>query len=97
MKKKLNIPKFRNEDAERDFWKKIDLAEHFESKDFTDVSLPNLKPSSFAISMRIPAYLLVRLKEKAHGLNIPYQTLMKQYIAQGVLAHQRYTSAVHKV
>lgn len=87
MKKKLNIPKFKNEDVEREFWDKIDLSEHFESKDFTSVSLPNLKPSSSAISVRLPEYLLVRLKEKAHGLNIPYQTLMKQYIAEGVLAH----------
>lgn len=88
MKKKLDIPKFKNEDAERDFWSKTDLAEHFESKDFTSVSLPNLKPSSSAISVRIPEYLLVRLKEKAHELNIPYQTLMKQYIAEGVWAHR---------
>ena len=87
MKKKLNIPKFKNEDAEREFWNKIDLSEHFESKDFTNVSLPNLKPSSSAISVRIPEYLLVRLKEKAHELNIPYQTLMKQYIAKGIWAH----------
>ena len=85
MKKKLNIPKFKNEDAEREFWSKTDLSEHFEPKDFSNVSLPNLKPSSSAISLRIPEYLLVRLKEKAHELNIPYQTLMKQYIAQGLV------------
>ena len=87
MKKKINIPRFKNEDAERDFWTKTDLSEHFEAKDFVAVSLPNLKPSSSAISIRIPEYLLVRLKEKAHELNIPYQTLMKQYIAKGVLTH----------
>lgn len=85
--KKLNIPKFKSETAERNFWDKVDLSEHFDSKDFVSVSLPNLKPSSSAISVRIPEYLLVRLKEKAHELNIPYQTLMKQYIAKGVLAH----------
>ena len=85
MKKKLNIPKFKNEDAEREFWSKTDLSEHFEPKDFSNVSLPNLKPSSSAISLRIPEYLLVRLKEKAHELNIPYQTLMKQYIAEGLV------------
>ena len=85
MKKKFNIPRFKNEDAERNFWAKTDLSEHFEPKDFSSVSLPNLKPSSSAISVRIPEYLLVRLKERAHELNIPYQTLMKQYIAKGVL------------
>lgn len=87
MKKRINIPKFKNENTERDFWAGVDLSEHFEAKDFSSVSLPNLKPSSSAISVRIPAYLLVRLKEQAHELNIPYQTLMKQYIAKGVLAH----------
>jgi len=87
MNKKITLPKFKNEDAERDFWTKIDLSEHIGPKDFTNVSLPNLKPSSSAISVRIPNYLLVRLKEKAHELNIPYQTLMKQYIAHGVLAN----------
>ena len=86
MKKKINISRFKNEAVERDFWAKVDLAQHFESKDFSSVALPNLKPSSSAISVRIPEYLLVRLKEKAHQLNIPYQTLMKQYIAKGVLA-----------
>ena len=87
MNKKLNLPKFKNEDAERDYWSKVYLSHHFESKDFLSVSLPNLKPTSSAISVRIPDYLLVRLKEKAHELNIPYQTLMKQYIASGVFAN----------
>jgi predicted DNA binding CopG/RHH family protein len=87
MNKKINLPKFKNENNERDFWTKFNLSEHFEPKDFTSVSLPNLKPSSSAISVRIPIYLLVRLKEKAHELHIPYQTLMKQYIAKGIFAH----------
>jgi predicted DNA binding CopG/RHH family protein len=85
MNNKTNLPKFKNENQERDFWAKFDLSKHFEPKDFTSVSLPNLKPSSSSISIRIPNYLLVRLKEKAHELHIPYQTLMKQYIAKEVL------------
>jgi predicted DNA binding CopG/RHH family protein len=87
MNNKISLPKFKNENEERDFWTKIDLSEHLEPKDFTSVSLPNLKPSSSSISVRIPNYLLVRLKEKAHELHIPYQTLMKQYIAKGVLTY----------
>lgn len=85
MNKKIKIPEFKNEDQERTFWSKIDLSEYFRSEDFTQVSFPNLKPSSHSISIRIPDYLLARLKEKAHELNVPYQTLVKQYIAQGVL------------
>ncbi len=84
MKKKLNIPKFKNEDEERKFWYKLDLSEYFEPSDFVPVSFPNLKPTTRSISIRIPEYLINRLKEKANELDIPYQSLMKQYIAKGL-------------
>ena len=45
MKKPLKLPKFKNEDQERDFWAKINLADYYEPKDFTQVSFPNLKPT----------------------------------------------------
>lgn len=85
MKKLLNLPKFKDEDEEREFWSQIDLSEYYEPKDLERVSFPNLKPSSRPISLRIPEYLLMRIKERANELNIPYQSLLKQYIAQGVL------------
>jgi len=85
MKKELRIPKFKSEDQERKFWSKLDLPEYFEKDDFKSVSFPDLKPTSRPISLRLPEYLLVRLKERANELNIPYQTLIKQYIAKSVL------------
>lgn len=85
MKKQLKLPKFKNENQEREFWSKIDLADYMEPKDFKPVSFPNLKPTSTSISLRIPNYILARLKERANALNIPYQTLMKQYIGKEVL------------
>ena len=85
MKKSLKIPKFRNEDEERRFWSKIDLSDYLETKDFQSVSFPNLKPSSRSISIRLSEPILIRLKEQANGLHIPYQSLIKQYIAQGIL------------
>ena len=85
MKKELKIPKFKNEDQERKFWSSLDLSEHFENNDFKSVSFPDLKPTSRPISLRLPEYLLVRLKERANELNIPYQSLIKQYIAKSVL------------
>jgi len=85
MKKELKLPKFKNEDQERDFWSKVDLSDYFEAADFESVSFPNLKPTSRPVSIRMPEYLLVRLKEQANELNVPYQSLMKQYIAKGVL------------
>lgn len=84
-KKELKIPRFKNEDDERDFWSKIDLSRHFHVSDFESVSFPNLKPTSRPISLRIPEYLLIRIKEKANAMHVPYQSLMKRYIAEGAL------------
>jgi predicted DNA binding CopG/RHH family protein len=86
MKKKLKVPKFKNEDKERKFWAKIDLSKYFEQKDFEPVSLPNLKPTTQPISIRIPIYILNRVKERANEINIPYQSLIKEYIKEGVFA-----------
>ena len=84
MKKLMRIPNFKNEDEEREFWAKIDLADYFEIGDFRPVSFPNLKPSSRAISIRLSEVMLMRLKEQANELRVPYQALIKQYIAQGL-------------
>ncbi len=84
MKKPLKLPKFKNEDEEREFWSKIDLSEYFEPKDFVSVSFPNLKPTTTPISIRIPNYVINRLKEKANAMDIPYQALIKQYIQKGL-------------
>lgn len=86
MKKQLNIPKFKNEDKEREFWANLNLSEYFESSDFERVSFPNLKPTSRSISIRIPEYLLNRVKEKANEINVPYQSLIKGYIKKGALS-----------
>ena len=85
MKKKIRIPKFKNENQERKFWGKLDLADYFEPSDFKKVSFPNLKPTSRSISLRIPSYILMRIKEQANELDIPYQSLIKKYIAEKVL------------
>ena len=53
---------------------------------FEKVSFPNLKPTSRPISIRIPEYLLIRLKERANEINIPYQSLIKDYIKRGILS-----------
>ncbi|PIS14126.1 hypothetical protein COT65_00505 [Candidatus Shapirobacteria bacterium CG09_land_8_20_14_0_10_47_13] len=84
MKKKLNLPKFKNEDEERDFWAKIDLSEYYEPSDMESVSFPNLKPTSRSISIRLPEYLIDRIKEQANEINIPYQSLIKGYLKKAV-------------
>ena len=82
MKKKLILPKFKNEDAERDYWDKFDLTEYYELSDFVQVRFPNLKPSSTPISIRLPSYMVSELKVRANRLDIPYQTIIKQAIAK---------------
>ena len=84
MKKQLKLPKFRNEDEERDFWAKINLTDYFEPSDFERVSFPNLKPTSRSISIRLPEYLINRLKERANEIDIPYQSLIKTYLRKAL-------------
>ena len=86
MKKQLKVPKFKSENEERVFWASLDLSEYFESSDFERVSFPNLKPTSRSISIRVPEYLLNRVKEKANETNVPYQSLIKEYIKKGALS-----------
>ena len=83
-KKEFVVPAFKTEDEERDFWDKVDLTDYFDKGDMTPVMFPNLKPTSASISLRIPQYLLMRLKERANQIDVPYQSLMKEYIARGI-------------
>lgn len=85
MKKKLKLPKFKNEDEEREFWAKIDLSAYIRQGSLKRVSFPNLKLTSQSISLRVPKYLLIRMKEKANALGMPYQSLIKKYLADAVL------------
>ncbi len=84
IKKKKSVPIFKSENAERDFWSTADATDYFDKSDFVPVAFPNLKPSSSSISLRIPSYLLSRVKERANAIDIPYQSLIKEYIARGV-------------
>ena len=82
MQKQLkSIPKFKNEDEEREFWKNHDSTEYIDWSQAQRVSFPNLKPSNETISLRLSTSLLNRLKSVAHKLDIPYQSLMKQWLA----------------
>ena len=84
MKKNLNTPKFKNEDEEREFWFNQNLNKYFEAQDFQKINFPNLKPTSRSISIRIPETMLYELKIKANKANVPYQSLIKIYIASGI-------------
>ncbi len=85
MRKNLKpIPKFKNEDEERDFWATADSSEYFDWSKAEQVIFPNLKPSTETISLRLPQYLLARIKQLANARDVPYQSLMKIFLAERV-------------
>lgn len=86
MKKKLKkLPKFKNEDEERKFWDTHSSVNYFDWSKAKNVIFPNLKPTSRSISIRLPEYIINQVKVKANRLDVPYQSLMKQYIAKEAL------------
>ncbi len=82
MKKK--IPKFENEDQEREFWSKHDSTEYLDWRKAKRVSFPNLKPSTKTISVRLPESMLNDLKILANKRDVPYQSLLKVFLAERI-------------
>ena len=44
--------------------------------------LPNLRASTTSISLRLPVGLLERIKVAAHKRDVPYQSLIKTWLAE---------------
>lgn len=84
MKKSLKWPSFKNEDKVAEWLEKTDFSEYLDPSDFKKISFPNLKPSKRLISLRIDESLIEKAKKKAAKLHIPYQTLMRQVLHQGL-------------
>ena len=78
---KSAIPKFKSENKERSFWAKHDSTEFIDWKKTKKVVLPNLKPSVKTISIRLPEMMLEELKLLANKRDIPYQSLLKIFLA----------------
>ncbi len=78
MNKIKKIPKFKNEDEERDFWAKNESSNYMDwSKAQKNPALPNLKPSTRAISLRLPLTMLDQLKSLSNKKDVPYQSYIK--------------------
>ena len=84
MKKSLKWPNFKDEKKVSEWLGKTDFSDYLEPSDFKKISFPNLKPSKRLISLRIEESLIEKAKEKAAKLHIPYQTLMRQVLHQGL-------------
>ena len=83
MKKKLKtIPKFKTEAEERVFWESHDSAEYIDWSQAKNVRFPYLKPSTQAISLRLPLSLLEKIKVEANRRDVPYQSLIKVWLGE---------------
>jgi predicted DNA binding CopG/RHH family protein len=83
MKKQLkSIPKFANEDEERRFWEQHDSSEYLDWSQARQVVMPNLKPTTRTISLRLPQHLLDSIKAAANARDVPYQSLIKVWLQE---------------
>ena len=83
-RKKKRIPKFKSEDAERKFWSRQDSTAFVDWKRAKRLTLPRLKPSVKTISLRLPQSMLDELKRLAHKRDVPYQSLLKIFLAERI-------------
>ncbi|MGH7614588.1 MAG: BrnA antitoxin family protein [Gemmatimonadales bacterium] len=83
------IPPFSTEDEEREFWAAHDSADYVDWSKARVVRFPNLRPSSTAISVRLPDTLLTELKLLANERDVPYQSLLKVYLTDRVTAERQ--------
>jgi len=78
------IPNFNTEDEERGFWSKNDSSDYIDWSKSKNVVLPNLKPSTKKISLRLPEIMIEELKLLANKRDIPYQSLLKIYLSEKI-------------
>lgn len=84
MKKIKKIPDFENEAEERAFWESNDSSDFVDWSKARLMSFPSLKPSTKTISLRLPEGLLDRIKIEANKRDMPYQSLIKVWLANDV-------------
>jgi predicted DNA binding CopG/RHH family protein len=81
-KKLKAIPAFSSEDEERDFWAHADSTEYIDWTKAERAVFPDLKPSLRTISLRLPVAMIARLKLLANQRDVPYQSLLKIFLAE---------------
>jgi predicted DNA binding CopG/RHH family protein len=86
---KKKIPEFRSEDDERNFWAEHDSTEFIDWRTAQTHRLPNLKPSLRTISVRLPVSMIEDLKVLAHKRDVPYQSLLKVFLAERLELERR--------
>jgi predicted DNA binding CopG/RHH family protein len=79
---KQPIPKFKTEAQERAYWESNDSSSHVDWSKAQKVRLPNLRPSTKTISLRLPQHLLDSIKVAANARDVPYQSLIKVWLQE---------------
>jgi len=88
MNKRLKaIPSFATEAEERAFWESHDSSEYMDWSKAAKVVMPNLKPTTQTISLRLPLHLLETIKAAANARDVPYQSLIKVWLQEKVDQH----------
>jgi predicted DNA binding CopG/RHH family protein len=86
---KKPLPRFKSDEAEREFWASRDSTDYIDWRKGKRATLPNLRPSSQTISLRLPKPMLDRLKLLANKRDVPYQSLLKMFVADRLAAEFR--------
>jgi predicted DNA binding CopG/RHH family protein len=81
------VPNFASEAQERAFWEKNDSADYQDWSKAKRVVLPNLKPTTKTISLRLPQHLLDSIKVAANARDVPYQSLIKVWLQEKLHSH----------
>jgi predicted DNA binding CopG/RHH family protein len=84
MKKLEKIPEFKNEIEESEFWSKHDSTDFIDWSKSENTVMPELKPTTKSISLRLPEFMINNLKSIANKMDIPYQSLIKIYLQENI-------------
>lgn len=84
MKPRKKIPTFKDEDAEREFWAKADSTDYIDWSKAQRLVLPNFRPTLRTISLRLPESMIAELKLLANQRDVPYQSLLKVFLADRI-------------
>ena len=88
-KDRKQVPSFRSEREEREFWRTHDAADYLDLSKAERAIFPNLKTTTQTISIRLPAGLLAEIKRLANQRDVPYQSLVKMFLSERVRRESR--------
>lgn len=84
---KKAIPKFKTQAQERAYWESHDSTVHLDWSQAQKARLPNLRPTTKTISLRLPQHLLDGIKVAANARDVPYQSLIKVWLQEKLHSH----------